>query len=283
MNQTRQKAGKGEGKGQPPLVDLKILIRGAGEMATGTAFRLFRSGFRRIVMTEIKQPLAVRRLVSFSEAVYEGRWTVEGVSSVRVESPADIDRVWRDSEIPVLIDPLNSIRHEIKPHVVVDAILAKENLGTTMDDAPLVVALGPGFVAGRHAHCVIETNRGHNLGRLIFDGEAAPNTGIPGDIAGESIRRVIRAPTNGIFREHLTIASFVTAGSVVGRIDDEPVSVQLSGVLRGLIRSGVEVTRGLKLGDVDPRNVSAYCYTISEKARAIGGSVLEAILMRFNV
>jgi xanthine dehydrogenase accessory factor len=264
------------------LGELRILIRGAGEMATGTACRLFRSGFRRLFMTEIKQPRAVRRLVSFSEAVYEGTWTVEGVTAVRIENPADAEGVWQCGRIPVMVDPTNFVRLEIEPHVLVDAILAKENFGTTMHHAPLVLAFGPGFVAGRDAHCVVETNRGHDLGRLIFEGEAAANTGVPGDIAGESHRRVIRAPADGVFTAEVPIATEVTEGRIVGRVNGVPVTVELSGTLRGLIRSGIAVPQGLKLGDVDPRNVTCYCHTISEKARGIGGSVLEAILMRFN-
>jgi len=265
------------------LADLKILIRGAGEMATGIACRLHNSGFRRLLMTEIEQPLAVRRLVSFSEAVHERAWTVEGVRAVRIEEPNQVHGRWSEGQIPVLVDPDNESRIAVKPDVLVDSILAKINLGTGIDDAPLVVGVGPGFFAGSDVHCVVETNRGHDLGRVIREGGAAPNTGVPGDIGGHSELRVIRATRGGVFQSHATIGVSVRAGQVVGQVDGEDATVALNGVLRGLIRPGTPVRQGEKLGDVDPRGKVSYCSTISDKARAIGGSVLEAILSRFNI
>jgi xanthine dehydrogenase accessory factor len=264
------------------LSNLTIVIRGAGEMATGTAVRLHRSGFSRIFMTEIPHPLAVRRIVSLSEAVYENTWTVEGVRATKVSSPQEATALWDEGVIPVLVDPANSAKTVLRPEVVVDAILAKRNLDTAITDAALVIGLGPGFHAGRDVHYVVETNRGHDLGRLISDGEASADTGVPGNIAGETARRVIRSSADGVFRSTVDIGSAVNQGQVIGRVNAALVHVELTGTLRGLIRSGTPVTRGLKIGDVDPRGNSTYCMTISEKARAIGGGVLEAILMRFN-
>jgi xanthine dehydrogenase accessory factor len=264
------------------LSDLKILIRGAGEMATGTAVRLHNSGFPFLVMTDIDRPLAVRRMVSFCEAVHEGVWSVEGVKAVKIDLLAEADLVHGRGQVPVLVDPLNTSRDSLKPDVIVDAILAKKNLGTRITDAPLVIGMGPGFHAGKDVHCIIETNRGHDLGRLISEGEAFPDTGIPGEIEGQAALRVLRSPSDGVFHSDVKIGSLVKAGTVVGSVDGREVVAPLSGVLRGLIRPGNRVTAGLKIGDVDPRGKIHYCFTISEKARAIGGAVLEAILMKFN-
>jgi xanthine dehydrogenase accessory factor len=265
------------------LSELKIIVRGAGDLATGTACRLYRSGFHKLLMTEVEQPLAVRRLVSFCEAVYGGSWTVEGITAIRIGSPHEAFDAWSKGLIPVIVDPQNRAKDVLKPDVIVDAILAKMNLGTKRTDAPLVVALGPGFSAGDDVDCVVETDRGHHLGRLILQGPAAPDTGVPGDIGGQSVRRVFRAPADGIFESDVEIGTNVVEGQVVGQVNGVPVAVTLSGVLRGLIRPGLEVTTGLKIGDVDPRGDVGHCSTISEKARAIGGAVLEAIMMRFNV
>lgn len=262
---------------------LKIIIRGAGEMATGTACRLHRSGFTRILMTEIDKPMAVRRAVSFCEAVHEGSWTVEGIEASRISVPEEAPRLWDERVIPVIVDPTNESRQSLKPDVTVDAILAKENLGTTINDANLVIGLGPGFVAGSDVHYVVETSRGHDLARLIVEGEAAPNTGVPGDIGGHTIKRVIRAPARGLFKSDLAIGTPVGEGQILGRVDGQEVRAALRGVLRGLIRPGILVEKDLKIGDVDPRGIVSNCFTISEKARAIGGTVLEAIMMRYNV
>jgi len=233
-------------------------------------------------MTDIDDPLAVRRMVSFCEALHHETWSVEGVCSARIDSPEDAPGLWNERVIPVLVDPENRAKDILKPDVVVDAILAKQNLGTSMTDAPVVLGMGPGFSAGKDVHFVIETNRGHNLGRLIFEGEASPNTGVPGDIAGRTLQRVLRAPSDGVFESDVQIGTLVEEGQVVGHVGGDAVKVRLSGVVRGLIRPGTKVIRNVKIGDVDPRGDVSYCYTISEKARAIGGTVLEAILMCFN-
>lgn len=266
----------------PNLADLTIVIRGAGDIATGTAYRLHRSGFHRLVMTDVEAPLAVRRLVSFAEAIHEGTWTVEGITAARISQLREAFSLWDQAVIPVVVDPDNEATRIIKPDVLVDAILAKKNLGTAMSDAPLVIGLGPGFSAGRDVHCVVETNRGHDLGRLILDGPASADTGVPGDIRGHSARRVLRAPADGVFESDLHIGTLVQEDQIVGSVAGNDVRAAIAGVLRGLIRHGTPVSMGLKIGDVDPRSDRAYCFTISDKARAIGGTVLEAILMRFN-
>ncbi|MBI5571892.1 MAG: EF2563 family selenium-dependent molybdenum hydroxylase system protein [Desulfomonile tiedjei] len=262
--------------------DLKIIVRGAGEMATGTACRLHRSGFFRLLMTEIEHPLTVRRTVSFSEAVYAGTWTVEGVQSIRIAEPAGACAAWDRRMIPVIVDADNRSKDVLRPDVIVDAILAKRNLGTTLGCAPLVIGLGPGFHAGRDVHFVVETNRGHNLGRVISEGTAAADTGIPGVVMGETIRRVLRAPKDGVFESGVSIGRTVEIDQIVGHVGAEPVRAQVTGMLRGLIRPGTFVQEGMKIGDVDPRGEIAYCQTVSEKARALGGAVLEAILRHFN-
>lgn len=263
------------------LTDLVVLIRGAGELASGVAHRLYSCHFR-LCLTEIDQPQAVRRMVSFCEAVYEGEKKVQGVTARLVHSLDEITLAWKEDKIPLLVDPKAEIRNALKPDVLVDAILAKRNLGTSIKDASLVIGLGPGFTAGKDAHAVIETNRGHNLGRMILTGEAEPNTGIPGEIAGFSAERVFRAPRTGKFMNVKKIGDYVQAGDVVATVEAEPVKALIHGVLRGLLRDGTEVYEGMKAGDIDPRAKTENCYTISDKARAIGGGVLEAILYHFN-
>lgn len=263
------------------LSDLLILIRGAGEMATGIAHRLASCRFK-VCMTETSNPQAVRREVAFSEAIFDMEKEVEGVIAKRVKSQDEIPEVWREGKIPILIDPEASVKEFLKPDVLVDATLAKKNLGTKITDALLVVGLGPGFFAGKDVHLVIETNRGHNLGRIIADGEAEPNTGIPGPIAGYAEERVIRAPGNGRFKALKKIGEGVKADEKVGMIGNAVVQSRIAGVIRGLLRGGTEVWKGMKLGDVDPRGNKAHCYTISDKARTISGGVLQAILERFN-
>jgi xanthine dehydrogenase accessory factor len=267
---------------QKELKDLVILVRGAGEMATGVAVRLYRSNLRHILMLETASPLAVRRRVSFCEVIYEDRATVEGIEAVKVAGEDALLAAWDSGKIAVRIDPAAESIKICRPDVLIDAILAKQNLGTTITDAPLVVALGPGFKAGHDSHVVIETNRGHDLGRLITSGFAEENTGIPGSIGGFSKERVLRAPASGVFETDRRIGDQMLAGETVGWIGGVPVSAQIDGVLRGLIRPGSKVTDGLKIGDVDPRGEAGYCETISEKARALGGAVLEAILSKYN-
>ncbi len=251
-------------------------------MATGVACRLHRANFTRILMLEIRSPLAVRRRVSFCEAIHEQHVAVEGIEAVRIERDDDLSVAWASGKIPVLIDPQAESVQRLKPDVVVDATLAKRNLGTAMQDAPLVIALGPGFCAGTDCHVVIETNRGHDLGRLITHSSAAENTGVPGDIGGYTSERVLRAPADGLFIPVKLIGEMVRQGEVVGRVGELEVVAAVGGILRGLIRPGSVVPCGLKIGDVDPRGEADYCNTVSEKARALGGAVLEAVLAMYN-
>ena len=254
-----------------------ILIRGAGDLASGIALRLFRSGFS-VVMTDLPHPTSIRRTVSFSEAIVKGEATVEDVTAKRAESAAEALELLNDGVIPVLADPECACRAELKPHVVVDAILAKRNLGTKITDAPIVIGVGPGFTAGEDCHAVVETMRGHTLGRAIYEGSALPNTNIPGLIGGFAGERVLRAPADGAFRTAASIGDLVNEGDTVGYVGDAPMKCTISGVLRGLIADGTMVHKGMKSGDVDPRGDVSYCQTASDKALAIGGGVLEAIL-----
>lgn len=258
---------------------INVLIRGAGEQASGIAHRLYRCGFN-VCFVETAAPIAVRRRVSFCEAVYDGQKTVEEVTAICIDTPEEIKSIWEKNKIPLLIDPENNTRKILKPHVIVDAIIAKKNLGTKITDSPLVIGLGPGFCAKKDVHVVIETNRGHNLGRLIFEGNAEPNTGIPGSIGGYSIERVLRAPKCGIFNVVKGIGEMVSKGDIVARVDEIPIKAKVSGVVRGILRDSIQVKKGMKAGDIDPRGEIANCDTISDKARALGGSVLEAILYK---
>lgn len=263
-------------------IELTVLIRGGGEMASGVAHRLHQSHFK-VCMLEIPHPIAVRREVSFCEAIYEGEKEAEGVRSKFISKPEKIRSVWQEGKIPILVDPDGeNTRRFIKPDVLVDAIMAKKNLGTHIKKAPLVIGLGPGFHAEKDVHIVIETNRGHDLGRLILEGAAETDTGIPGNIAGYNVERVLRTMKKGVFCPQKWIGDRVNKGSVVAVVDDFPVIAKISGSLRGLIREGVEVRKGMKVGDIDPRGKREFCFTISDKARAIGGGVLEAILYWFN-
>ena len=270
-----------------------IVVRGAGDLATGTIHRLKKAGFRLLVL-EAEHPAAIRRQVALSEAVYAGSARVEDVEAVRMDVDLaekknrkellepEMERIWKKDGVPVLVDPAGLSIAALRPAVVVDAILAKKNLGTTKEMAPLVIALGPGFTAGEDVDVVIETKRGHNLGRVIRSGCAVPNTGIPGIIGGYGKERVMHAQAEGILRNAASIGDIVEARAVIAEIETEngmvPVEASLSGLLRGLIRDGYPVTKGFKIADIDPRKEELQnCFTISDKARCIAGSVLEVI------
>lgn len=270
-----------------------IVVRGAGDLATGTIHRLKKAGFRLLVL-EAEHPAAIRRQVALSEAVYVGSARVEDVEAVRMDVDLaekknrkelleqEMERIWKKDGVPVLVDPAGLSIAALRPAVVVDAILAKKNLGTTKEMAPLVIALGPGFTAGEDVDVVIETKRGHNLGRVIRSGSAVPNTGIPGIIGGYGKERVMHAQAEGILRNAASIGDIVEARAVIAEIETEngtvPVEASLSGLLRGLIRDGYPVTKGFKIADIDPRQEELQnCFTISDKARCIAGSVLEVI------
>lgn len=262
-----------------------ILLRGGGDIATGIALRLYRSGFRRLIILETAHPMAVRRRVAFSEAVYEGLCTVEGITAAFAHRPEEIAPLWEAGCIPVMVDPQGVSIPRLRPEVIIEATLAKRNVGVGITDAPLVIGVGPGFTVGENVHCIVETNRGHNLGRVLYSGSAEPDTGIPGDIVGMTTERVLRAPQTGIFLSRHDIGDHVKAGDVVATVEANGVSKEIrtviSGVIRGLLRSGTPVTDRIKVGDVDPRDNTA-CHHVSDKAFAIGGGILEAILGRFN-
>lgn len=254
-----------------------VLIKGAGDLASGVAYRLFRVGFP-LVMTELPQPTVVRRAVAFAQAVYDGQTCVEGIPARLAACPDEALALARDGRIAVLVDPEARAVAALRPRVVVDAIMAKRNLGTRLTDAPLVIGLGPGFRAGVDVHAVIETNRGHWLGRVLLRGEAEPNTGVPAPVAGRGAERVLRAPADGLFVGLRAIGDTVAEGDVLGHVGGVAVVAPFDGCLRGLLQSGVPVHRGMKIGDVDPRATREHCFTISDKALAIGGGVLEAVL-----
>lgn len=259
-----------------------IVVRGAGDIASGTIFRLWRAGFP-VVVLETPNPSAIRRKVSFCEAVFDGTAAVEDVTCTRVHDAATALKLLKLGWLPLLIDENADSIKQLKPAVLVDAILAKQNLGTNRQMAKFVIALGPGFTAGDDCHCVIETMRGHNLGRLIYNGSAQPNTGIPGTIAGVAAERVIHSPADGEIRLIKDIGDIVKKGEPLAMIGDVPVPASIDGVLRGIIRNGYQVHKGLKIADIDPRTEEQKnCFTISDKSRAIGGSVLEAVLAHFS-
>ena len=257
--------------------NMLILIRGAGDLASGIALRLWRAGFR-VAMTETARPTTIRRTVAFSQAVFDGETVVEGVTARLAAGPEEALALLEQGVLPVLTDPDCACSAVLKPDALVDAILAKRNLGTKLTDAPVVIGVGPGFTAGVDCHAAVETMRGHSLGRVLYEGSPLPNTNIPGLIGGFAGERVLRAPADGIFREALRIGDQVKAGDVAGWVGEAPMVCTLDGVLRGLLASGIPVHAGMKAGDVDPRNDPAYCKTVSDKALAIGGGVLEAIL-----
>ncbi len=265
-----------------PVKNLKVLIRGGGELATAMACRLADSHFK-VIMTEVSKPQAVRRNVSFCEAVYEGTKTVEGKTARLVSSAGETRAAWKAGQLALIVDPDVTILSDIKPDIEIDAIIAKKNLGTKITDAELVIGLGIGFEAGKDVHVVIETNRGHNLGRVIRKGIAEADTGNPGNIGGFTTERVMRSPADGTIKTVKKIGDMVKAGDTVAFVGKEPVKTVIPGIVRGLLRDGTPVTRGLKAGDVDPRGNKEYCFTISDKGRTISGGVLEAILDHFNI
>lgn len=258
-----------------------VLIKGAGDLATGVAHRLKRCGFD-VVMTEIEEPTTVRRTVAFSQAVYDCKVEVEGVKATLVKDIQMIRENIDNGIISVIVDKDANIIEVLKPDIVVDAIVAKKNTGTSIDDAPIVIALGPGFEAGVDCDLVIETKRGHYLGRVITKGKAIPNTGVPGNIGGHTVGRIIRATSDGIINPVSEIGDYVEEGQVVAYIDKIPVYASISGIVRGMLQGGIEVFEGMKSGDIDPRCKKEHCFTISDKARSIGGGVLEGILFLKN-
>jgi xanthine dehydrogenase accessory factor len=257
---------------------LLVVVKGAGDLASGAIHRLHRAGFS-VLATELPQPLALRRTVAFAEAVYTGSITIEGLMGVKAESCEEARMALAlMGTVPVLVDPQGMLWPKLKPVALVDGTLAKHNLGTRLTDAPVVIALGPGFEAGVDTHAVIETNRGHNLGRVYLSGRAEDNTGVPGEIGGYAAERLLRAPADGPLEALRAIGDTVSVGEVVATVADMPVTAAISGVLRGLVHEGLEVSRGMKIGDIDPRARREHCFSISDKSRAIAGGALEALL-----
>lgn len=254
-----------------------VLIRGAGDLASGIALRLHHAHLS-VVMTDLPQPTAIRRTVCFSQAIVYGSMTVEDVTARFCAAPENAAVILAAGELPVLADPEAKCRTALRPDVVVDAILAKENLGTRITDAPCVIGVGPGFTAGKDCHAAVETMRGHTLGRALYHGSPLPNTNIPGLIGGFAGERVLRAPCDGIFTAVHRIGDTVEEGETIGFVEGQPMKCTISGVLRGVLDNGVPVKKGMKSGDVDPRCKPEYCTTISDKALAVGGGVVEAVL-----
>ena len=254
-----------------------VLIRGGGDLASGVAVRLHNSGFD-LLITELPKPLMIRRTVSFAEAVPEGSIEIEGITALLIASPADVKDTVRSGNIPVLVDPDLACLDEVRPDVVVDARMRKKSPGAGKELATLVIGLGPGFVAGENCHAVVETNRGHNLGRVLWAGPPQADTGIPGTIMGYGAERILRAPEDGKLVTGVKIGDQVKSGTVIALVGSQAVLAPFDGVLRGLIKPGTHVIKGDKIGDVDPRNDPSLCSLISDKSRAVGGGVLEAIL-----
>ena len=269
------------------MQSLRIVVRGGGDLATGVIHRLWRAGFTPLVL-ECAHPAAIRRQVALCEAVYAGRATVEGMTGVFIHSLNEAVEVWQAGQVPVLVDESAACVQVLQPDIVIDAIIAKRNLGTHMEMAPLTIALGPGFTAGKDVHAVVETKRGHNLGRVIIEGSAAPNSGIPGIIAGYGKERVLHAPVAGVLHVVQDIGTVVEQGQRIAEITTVdgsivPVEATLTGIIRGMIREGFSVTKGFKIADIDPRQEElANCFTISDKARCIAGSVLELVCAYAN-
>ena len=258
-----------------------VVIKGAGDLATGIACRLFRCGFA-LVMTETARPTTVRCTVAFSQAVYRGSAQVEDIPARLAAAPEEALALTGRGFVAVLVDPSGTSVEARPPDVVVDAVLAKRNLGTHLTDASCVVGVGPGFLPGRDCHAAVETQRGHDLGRVLWDRAPAPNTGVPGEIGGYTVERLLRAPADGVFLPAARIGDLVEAGQPVGYVEGTPMRAQISGVLRGLLPDGTPVHTGMKAGDIDPRCRREHCFSVSDKARAVGGGVLEAILTQYH-
>jgi len=263
------------------MKNILVVIRGGGDLASGVAARLFHAGFK-IIILELEFPTAIRLPVSFARAVYEGKMVLEDIEAVLTSSHKEAISLINQNRIAVLIDPEGKMIEKFKPTVLIDAMLAKRNLGTYRGQAPLVIGLGPGFAAGKDVDMVVETKRGHYLGRIIYQGKAEPDTGIPGEIKGESIKRLLKSPAEGKIIPTHHIGDFVKSGEIIAEVAGVYLKAGISGVLRGLIYSHSKVTRGMKVGDIDPRGIKDYCFTISDKARSIGGGVLEVICKYLN-
>ena len=259
----------------PPLV----VLRGGGDLATGVAARLWRSGFW-VVITEIEQPLAVRRLVALAEAVYANEFVVEDLRARRARDVIEVQSFLSQGLIPVLVDPEATCRVQLRTAALVDGRMRKQPSELGIESAPLVIGLGPGFVAGENCHAVVETNRGHRMGRVIWNGTSEPDTQLPDSVGGHAATRVLRAPQSGVFEGRVLLGDRVRKGDLLAAVGSAELRAPFEGIVRGLLHDGVEVSKGLKVGDLDPRGDPALCRLISDKALAVGGGVLEALLTR---
>ncbi len=259
-------------------MEKRVLVRGGGDLASAVIQKLYRIGFK-VVVSELSTPIVVRRTVSFCNAVFEGHYTVEGIKAVYLNNCDGIDRCHDKGEIPILSVKESDIKEQFQPDIFIDATLSKKKVDYMIGDYPIMIGMGPEIEAGKNVDIVIETSRGHNLGRLITEGYALPNTSIPGFIDGYAKERVLRAPCDGMVKTTHKIGNLVKKGELILTVDGEPVYAKIDGVIRGLIHPSIEATEGLKLGDIDPRGKLEYCFSISDKGRNIAGGVLEAIMM----
>ena len=263
------------------MIPRQVFIRGAGDLATGVAHRLFMAGFD-LVMLELPEPLVVRRPVSFASAVYEKKIVVENVEAILCSDRIKVKVANKNRKVAVLVDPEAFSIKKSRPKILVEARMKKTTELASLNDAELVIGLGPGFYAGRNVHAVVETMRGPDLGSVIYNGEAAKNTGIPGKVEGYGIERLLKATESGIFRPIREIGDIVKKGETLAYINESPVQSKINGMIRGLLYPGLEIEEGMKIGDIDPRGKEVNIYKISDKARAVGGAVLEAILHRYH-
>jgi xanthine dehydrogenase accessory factor len=259
-----------------------VIVRGGGDLGTGVAARLWRVGFA-VLVTEIDRPLAIRRLVALAEAVYAGSVAIEDLRGMRVETPTEAMGALKAGSIPILIDPGADLRSHVHLDALVDARMTKAAPDLGLDAAPVVIGLGPGFTAGQDCHAIVETNRGHTMGRVIWQGVAAADTQVPEPVGGVDIDRVLRAPGDGILRARAELGSVVRRGQVIAEVDGTSLPAPFDGALRGLLHDGLIVNRGAKIGDLDPRADPAYCRLISDKSLAVGGGVLEVLLSRREI
>lgn len=256
---------------------MRVMVRGGGDLASGVVLRMRRSGWQ-VLVVELAQPRAVRRTVSFAQAIYDNETRVEDVQARRVTTQKDIEKVLAEGLVPVVVDPQAVLRHTFAPQVIVDGRMRKQPSELERNSIPLVIGLGPGFIAGKDCHAVVETNRGPFLGRVYWEGPAQADTGIPEQVGGYQSERVLRAPQAGIFTAEAKIGQRLVAGEIVAQVDSEPILAPFNGILRGLIQTGLNVWSGEKIGDVDPRGDTNLCWIVSDKSLAVGGGVLEAIL-----
>lgn len=263
------------------LKAIKVLLKGGGDLASGIGYRLNRAGFRLLVV-EKPEPTAVRRTVSFASVIYQEQFEIEGVTGKKAINFEEVKQCWQKREVPVITTKERDLLAKFKPDIIIDARMLKEKTDQTIDEAELVIGIGPGFTINENCTLAVETNRGHHLGRVITEGSTAENTGSPGNINGYTDERVIHAPEAGVFQSDCQIGQKVKAGAIVGRVNDNLLKSEIDGVIRGLLKPGIKVKAGTKLADVDPRSEKDYCYYISDKALAVAGGVLEAIFYWYN-